>query len=221
MKKFYMLMLGVGIALTVQAQRVKFYYDGAEVTQGSTLVSNEVIDDGFSYTFKPAVTLQASSNSQVVVKVECTTGQDVGLCFGSLCLAPAPTLTSNPFQMAANTPYPLEYDYEAFEPINVEVTSNIEVRDYVTDAVLNNIIISYKPNGGGVSIASAENEISYDGSALNYNVGEAKALVVSNVQGQMVVDAVVSGTGSIDVSTLAKGMYVYRLGKTGGKLIVK
>lgn len=221
MKKFYMFLLAVGIVFSVQAQRVKFYYEGAELTKGSTLDYSKVDFDGFSYLVKPDVKLQASSNSQIMVKVECTTGQNVGLCFGGECLSPSTVLTSKMFQMAANTYYDLEYDYEAFEPITTEVISNISVIDYVTDASINNITIAFRPGSGNVSIVGNDDELAYRNGVITYNVAEAAPFTLTTIQGQNVIDTKISGKGSFDTAGLAKGIYVYRLGKTSGKLLVK
>ena len=108
MKKLYIMLACAAMALGSNAQNVKFYYDGKVIETGSTIKFNEAENDGFEYLFKPNIILKADANQTVKVIVECTTGQNVNLCFGGTCGQASTTVTSPTTNLYTGQEYPLQ-----------------------------------------------------------------------------------------------------------------
>lgn len=223
MKKFYTILACAAIALGVNAQTVKFYNNDAEIANGSTAKFHDApYDDAFGwYEFKPDIKLKASSKITVVVKAECTTGQNINLCFGGQCGEEAPTLTSQPCEMTPGEYYPLLYDLSSFDEFEEVISTEISVIDTSDDSVINHITVVYEPAGNSVSVIESDNAIKYIGGNLYFDVDKAAELSLYSVEGSKVISTVIEGNGSISTTTLAKGIYVYRLGQKTGKIFVK
>ncbi|MBD5348314.1 MAG: T9SS type A sorting domain-containing protein [Bacteroides sp.] len=223
MKKFYFLMACACVAVAANAQNVKFYHGNQEIAKGSTFTVDEVEEsEGFGgYLLHPDVTLKATNNTTVTVTAQCTTGQDIQLCFAGDCV-PGVTATSPVVTLVAGASYDLAYKYESFDPITYEVTSKITVNDDITGAEVNSIFISYNPNSNGVSIVNDDNNgIEYKNGLLTYNTESAINFALYNASGQRVIKAGVSGAGEFPTANLVPGVYIYMLGDKTGKIYVK
>lgn len=222
MKKFSILLACAAMALAANAQAVKFYYQGKPVETDKTLTFGDTEDDGFgSYMFKPEVFLKASSMATVRVKAECTTGQNVNLCFGGQCGVESTTVESNPTNIMANQLYALEYDYVSNDPINEVIKTNVSVINDITEEVFSKITIVFDPAYASVNVIESDKAVSYYDGELIYNVEKAADFALFSTDGKRVISATVQGNGSFSTSSLAKGIYVYRLGNDTGKIIVK
>lgn len=221
MKKFSILLACAAMALAANAQAVKFYYQGKPVETDKTLTFGDTEGDDFGYMFKPEVFLKASTMATVRVKAECTTGQNVNLCFGGQCGKPSTTVESNPTNMMANELYALEYDYVSNDPINEVIKTNVSVIDDITEEVFSKITIVFDPAYASVNVIESDKAVSYYDGELIYNVEKAADFALFSTDGKRVISATVQGNGSFSTSSLAKGIYVYRLGNDTGKIIVK
>lgn len=223
MKKFLLLGMLAGLAMTAGAQNVKFYYQGNEVPQNQTLVYSDVIYDDIwgEYMIKPDVTLKATSNATVVVKVVCTTGQSVNLCFGGQCGAPSTTVISKQFNMVAGRAENLEYDYASSDPIDYIVSTDVYVMDPISEATVNKITLKFDPNAGSVKGVSADKGVAYSNGNLYFNTTEATSFALYNCAGQKVAGYMVNGTNEFSTANLQPGVYVYTVGGKTGKIFVK
>ena len=62
---------------------------------------------------------------------------------------------------------------------------------------------------------------SYRNNVLTYSLDAPATLAVYSITGAVALNRTVSGNGSVDFSTLPKGIYVYTLGGKANKVLVK
>lgn len=222
MKKIYLILGCVAMAVAANAQNVKFYYGNSEIPQNGTFEFHDVEESEFGgYIIEPAITLRATNNQTVRMVANCLTGQSINLCFGGDCGLPGPTVTSPAFTMMGGVSYDLRYDLTSDDPINYEVTSEMTVYDDITDAVINKITVKFTPNSGAVNGISADNLFNYQQGTFTYNVSGAENFALYTASGQMVKNLIVEGKGQISTSGLLSGIYVYTIGNKSGKIIIK
>lgn len=223
MKKILLLAAFSIAAMTAGAQNVKFYYNGTEVAKDQTLVYNDVnYDDVFGeYMIKPDVKIKATKQASVVVKVVCTTGQDVNLCFGGQCGAAATTVTSNQITMAAGETQDLQYDYSSDAPINYIVSTDVYVIDPISEATVNKITLKFDPNAGSVKGVSADDSINFRNGIISLNSATTTNFTLFSCSGQKIAAFVVNGHTEFNTSDLLPDVYVYTIGGKTGKILVK
>ncbi|MDE7181274.1 MAG: T9SS type A sorting domain-containing protein [Muribaculaceae bacterium] len=221
MKKIYALLACAAVALGTQAQNVKFFYQGHEIENGTTLVYSDQEEQGFDYVLAPAVTVVATASQQIKVVADCTTGQSIQLCIGGGCQS-GTSVTSASFRANAGQSYDLEYEY--FSPVEITeiVSTDITVIDDLFGSTINKITLKFDPDAAGVKVTavSAEN-VTVGNGALNYSVEAPTTLALYNTAGQEVYNATVREQGSVSTASYAPGIYIYRLGSKTGKFVVK
>lgn len=222
MKKIYLILGSVVMAMAANAQNVKFYYGSNEIPQNGTFEFHEVGESEFGgYIIEPAITLRATNNQTVRMVANCITGQSVNLCFGGDCGMPGPTVTSPAFTMMGGVSYDLRYDLTSDDPIDYEVTSEMTVYDDITDAVINKITVKFTPDTGAVNGISSDSTLNYQQGTFNYDVNAPENFTLYTASGQMVKNLTVEGKGQISTSGLISGVYIYTIGNKSGKVIVK
>lgn len=222
MKKFYLLIAIAGLAFAGNAQNVKFYENGKEIPKNSTYTFNNVEEDFSGLLLHPAITLKAEASTTVKVSANCTTGQEIQLCFDGGCKAGV-NVTSNPVTMTKGVSYNLDYKYEpmSFDPIEDVITSVITVTDNITNVTVNEITVTYDPNAGSVNAVVTDSDLSYTDGVIKYNVNQATSLSLYNAAGQIVAKSTANGSGEFSTALLPTGVYIYRLGNNTGKILVK
>lgn len=86
--------------------------------------------------------------------------------------------------------------------------------------------VTFNGNPAGISEGPEEAAILYptvlaSGQSVTVQCQEPTQLVVQNLAGQIVLDQRVIGTGAFHLPRLEPGLYVYRLGESSGKLVIK
>ncbi len=94
----------------------------------------------------------------------------------------------------------------------------------VTDGVETvNLTVSFnpEPQAGLATAEVAGSSIRVSNRTLHYTVDGTEGLTLYNISGRSVVNRTVSGTGSINLSGVPAGIYVYRFGALTGKVLVR
>lgn len=127
--------------------------------------------------------------------------------------------------LIAGTPRSLVFDYS-------ETVADIE--SYVLPAIEAVITVSYVDdpssavkttvkmgdvNAGVESVGADQNGVVFNGSSLNYDVNGTANLSVYSLSGKTVMAKSVSGSGSLALDGLSKGIYVYKLTNKNGQAV--
>lgn len=222
MKKFLLLAAFSVAVMTAGAQNVKFIYQGNEVPKDGTVVFSEVTQTPFGeYEIKPDIKLKATNQATVMVKVVCTTGQAVNLCFGGECGVAATTVSSPGIVMGAGQMLNLDYDYASDNAIDYIVSTDVYVIDPISEATVNKITVKFDPNAQSVKGVNADNGIAYRNGTFVFNSTESTSFELFNCAGQKMAGSSVNGAGEFSTASLQPGVYVYSFGGKKGKIIVK
>lgn len=115
---------------------------------------------------------------------------------------------------------PLEIDIASTKTM---LTAPVEIKVKISDGVqTQNFTLNFVAESAGISAPEvAEAAVKVSGRVLHYNVANAENLALYNISGRAVLNRTISGNGTISLSGLPAGVYVYRLGREAGKVIVK
>lgn len=222
MKKYLLIAALAAATMTAGAQNVKFYYQGNEVPKDGTIVFSEVEETPFGdYEIKPDITLKATKQATIIVKVVCTTGQAVNLCFGGECGVASTTVTSRETVIGANQTLSLDYDYASDSEIDYIVSTDVYVIDPISEATINKITVTFDPNAHSIKGVSADEGIAYRNGSLIFNTQETTSFSLYDYCGKKVVESMVNGNGEFNTGDLQHGVYVYRFGGKTGKILVR
>lgn len=203
---------------------------GELLTPGSSYVWNEAeFEDwgsyGGQYKYDPAMYLMSDASTTVTVVAKCTTGQDIGLCCGGAC-ENKPMVTKENVPMTANKPLLLQFDYmqnvsSPDEKPDQDVTTEISVTANGGSAQVYTIIFNHDD---GVRAIERDRTAYATSRSIVYSVSGNSMVNVYDMNGRQVLGARVNGSGVIDLSSLAKGIYTYRINgaaNNSGKVLVR
>lgn len=231
------LILGLGlIAMGANAATLKLTMVGdKEIQNGETIVFNDgEIDqkDGY-YTywcFDPEIMITGSEAGAITLNFECTTGQSIQCCISSdLGCISGETVNIPSFNLAANTPTPMMFDYTeqprrpGSETLPTDVTANVSVK-YLSDETSEikfTMIFNHKDENAVSNVREEDAKLIVNNGAIEYATAEAAVLNVYDTCGRLVISEKVNGNGSVATTGLGKGVYVYTLGAKSGKFLVK
>mgnify|MGYP006983558054 CR=1 FL=1 len=228
MKKLLSIVAFLALAITAHAQ-LSFVCDGKEIASGATFTTSKcdpgMLEDG-AYAFFPDVSIKSTENANVTVKASST--KSFQFCYGGSC--------------AVNTNFTRSQDLEANKPISLLLEPGGFYKDIVTFKYNIAAFITGKENSTkitmtlvvtndhevlGVNNIVADNEkVSFANGALNYSFATAapRTISLATVSGAEVAKwNVASANGSLSLSALKPGLYVYSVSgsKAKGKIVVK
>ena len=235
MKKLLLFgLLAASAFAQVQAQQLKFLYEGEPVPNNFTLIYDKEpevetfpeIPGYIAVTLDPKIHIESSTDATVTVKA--TANTNIQLCAGGNCVN-GTEITKDAVNLTANTPLNLQLDWQevTYDGIMPEVP-HIEI---LLEAWYNNdpdnmitMLLKMGTDAGVEFIKAENNNINISGRQLNYNVNKASNLSIYTLTGRVMKSVNVNGTGSINLDALPAGVYLYRLAgqvKSSGKFIIK
>lgn len=229
MKKLFSIVAFLALAITAHAQ-LSFVCDGKEIASGATFATSKhdptIFKEDGSYAFFPDVSIKSSENANVTVKANST--KPFQFCYGGSC--------------AVNTSFTRSQDLKANQPISLllepggfyknTVTFKYNISAFVTGKedstkITMTLVVTNDQKVLGVNNIEADNEkVSFANGALNYSFATAATRTISlaTVSGAEVAKwNVASANGSLSLSALKPGLYVYSVSgsKAKGKIVVK
>ncbi len=227
MKKLYLTLLAALVALGAGARELTFYYGDTPIADGSTITFNDikVVDEGSYFEVEMAPDLYISSDiytQTVEITAECTSGQSVKICAGGNC-ALGTTARRDKVVLQTNKKLALDFHYDSEFDAGEEiptVTTVITAVDTKYPATKKSFTIIMGKNASVSDIATG-NAVSYTPDGLAYAFAADSDLAIFDITGKQIYAARLSGSGVVDTSHLAKGVYLYRAGAASGKFIVK
>lgn len=228
MKKLFSIVAFLALAITAHAQ-LSFVCDGKEIASGATFTTSKcdpgMLKDG-TYAFCPDVSIKSTENANVTVKASST--KSFQFCYGGSC--------------AVNTNFTRSQDLEANKPISLLlepggfyediVTFKYNIAAFITGKenttkITMTLVVTNDQKVLGVNNIVADNEnVSFANGALNYSFATAapRTISLATVSGAEVAKwNVASANGSLLLSALKPGLYVYSVSgsKAKGKIVVK
>lgn len=228
MKKLLSIVAFLALAITAHAQ-LSFVCDGKEIASGATFTTSKcdpgMLEDG-AYAFFPDVSIKSTENANVTVKASST--KSFQFCYGGSC--------------AVNTNFTRSQDLEANKPISLLLEPGGFYKDIVTfkyniaafitgkedsTKITMTLVVTNDQEVLGVNNIVADNEkVSFANGVLNYSFATAapRTISLATVSGAEVAKwNVASANGSLSLSALKPGLYVYSVSgsKAKGKIVVK
>ena len=226
MKKFFTLFL-LGFSIVAGAQTLTFSHEGKTIDNGTTFTSGNIYEDPLGDLFqipdevRPEIFLNCSTNETIVCVVEDVDRVGgVKFCFGGDCQV-----------SGTNDIYTIEKEY-AFQgtaldiqldfvlPLSGYGTGKVMVTAWVkgkeaTTKVSIQVVMSNDPSIlSGVSSVDVQNEVKVDNKTLYYHFmsEDNRSLTIYGLNGvQVMKESLNTAHGSVALTELPKGVYIYRL----------
>ena len=204
--------------------------NGASIVYNGFSAESYGITGGYiEYKVDPEIHIVSDENVNVSVRV--ISNVDMYFCaFDGLCLAPGKDLLKSNFLLEENKPANLLLDWmeETYDGSDIDIPlikMTITAWDY--DNPDNTITLNVQMGGFNTpveKVVSQGNNITLSGKNLNYNFSSSAVVNIYSLSGKTVLNKKISGAGSINLSNLPSGVYLYRVeGKNGktGKFVIK
>jgi hypothetical protein len=241
MKKIYFLLLTIlGAMSTVSAQEINVYFGGKLVKDGDVLTVSEphntVLPMGTKYEFSSGITIEAEAEDNMTIVGTVTKfvsdydGMALSLC-PKTCTYLEDGVLQNTFPFDPSNgalDIQLHLGTSSFvtgvaQPIvDVELDMSIAYTDYKEESEVKfKLIFCNDPSAAVASISKDNSLVKFANNNLTVNLDKAETVEIFSTTGARVkvVKAVKSAT--INLASLQKGLYFYRVGKKTGKFIVK
>lgn len=228
MKKLFSIVAFLALAITAHAQ-LSFICDGKEIASGATFTTSKcdpsMLEDG-CYAFTPDVSIKSTENANVTVKASST--KSFQFCYGGSCAVGSSFTRSR--DLEANQPISLLLEpggfYENTVTFKYDISAFITGKESTTKITMT-LVVTNDQKVLGVNNIKADNEkVSFANGALNYSFATAapRTISLATVSGAEVAKwNVASANGSLSLSALKPGLYVYSVSgsKAKGKIVVK
>lgn len=219
-------MAGMMITGIANAKTVNFIAEetGEVIASGTTYTSSNYEDLVVMRMYDPKISVQADESMTVKMTAECTTGQEIQLCFGGTCEA-GQTITKNNVRIDGGEAVQcqLEYMWMDGDELPEMVSTNLTVKEtgVLGGGAESSIVVVINTNTGAVSTLKVDNSFRYAEGMINYSVEGATRVELFDTTGKCVMSRDVKGNGSISTEGLGTGIYMYRVGNKSGKIFVK
>ena len=230
MKKFLSIVAFLALAITAHAQ-LSFVCDGKEIASGATFATSKcdpkILEEDGAYAFFPDVSIKSTENANVTVNARST--KSFSFCMDGYCSLPGKNITKTT-NLEANIPKELNIEpggfYENTVTLKYDISAFITGKESTTKITMT-LVVTNDQKVLGVNNIEADNEkVSFANGALNYSFATAATRTISlaTVSGAEVAKwNVASANGSLSLSALKPGLYVYSVSgsKAKGKIVVK
>lgn len=228
MKKLFSIVAFLALAITAHAQ-LSFVCDGKEIASGATFTTSKcdpsMLEDG-CYAFFPDVSIKSTENANVTVKASST--KSFQFCYGGSCAVGRSFTRSQ--DLEANQPISLLLEpggfYENTVTFNYDISAFVTGKESTTKITMTLVVTNDKEVLGVNNIKTDNEKVSFANGALNYSFATAapRTISLATVSGAEVAKwNVASANGSLSLSALKPGLYVYSVSgsKAKGKIVVK
>lgn len=230
MKKLLSIVAFLALAITAHAQ-LSFVCDGKEIASGATFATSKcdpkILEEDGAYAFFPDVSIKSTENANVTVNARST--KSFSFCMDGYCSLPGKNITKTT-NLEANIPKELNIEpggfYENTVTLKYDISAFITGKESTTKITMT-LVVTNDQKVLGVNNILADNEkVSFANGALNYSFATAapRTISLATVFGAEVAKwNVASANGSLSLSALKPGLYVYSVSgsKAKGKIVVK
>lgn len=241
MKKLYSLLAAMVCAASLTAQNISIKIDGQDVPNGSTHTKYYAEDriwnadlENYLAGIYPEVIFKSAVNGNVTVTLtSLDKNEDVGFCWGGECEM---TFAKTNYK-AVKTDVSYNKTLHGEQDLEIEVIHDTPwTENYTRELDLTvtqkgetftcKIILGVDPEkAAGISGTGSKKPVSFASNTLTFNLGSAATVSLYSVTGSEVLKKDINSTGSVSLSTLPKGVYIYKVNGTSkthtGKVVVK
>jgi hypothetical protein len=223
MKKHLLLALAlIPGALTANAT-IDMFMGEQKLDIDGTYTFNTITEDPNTggFIIDPHLSLLSTEDAMVNITARCTSGQKIQMCAGGQCVTN--TTVSKTVELKTDTKLDLRFEYINNEiEDRTQLPKNITTVFTVEDLEVQTYTIVMNSDGSGISaVIDRDREVVYANGELIYNLDRVAKLTLCDTNGHVVLNTSVDGYGSISLANLAKGIYIYRLGHSTGKVVVR
>lgn len=229
MKKLLSIVAFLALAITAHAQ-LSFVCDGKEIASGATFATSKcdpkILEEDGAYAFFPDVSIKSTENAKVTVNARST--KSFSFCMDGNCLPG--NNTTKKTDLEANIPKGLNIEpgglYEDIVTFKYDISAFITGKESTTKITMTLVVTNDQKVLGVNNIVADNEKVSFANGALNYSFATAapRTISLATVSGAEVAKwNVASANGSLSLSALKSGLYVYSVSgsKAKGKIVVK
>lgn len=230
MKKLLSIVAFLALAITAHAQ-LSFVCDGKEIASGATFATSKcdpkILEEDGAYAFFPDVSIKSTENANVTVNARST--KSFSFCMDRYCSLPGKNITKTT-NLEANIPKELNIEpggfYENTVTLKYDISAFITGKESTTKITMTLVVTNDQKVLGVNNIVADNEKVSFANGALNYSFATAapRTISLATVSGAEVAKwNVASANGSLSLSALKPGLYVYSVSgsKAKGKIVVK
>lgn len=226
MKKLFTSMLMMAAAMVATAQNFTVTaFDGAKTLKDGDVIECGYEESMFGNTWDPAIKVLCNKDLTLTVTAYAPSGHKIQFCglepsCHNFDLVPGTVTRSNIYSEGTNVPMQLDIiNGDIVEPVNatLKITDGTETVNITVTFVGE----SQEELSSISNVAAKGTTISVQGRTLNFNTDATSDLTLYTISGQAAVTRRISGRGSLNLSNLPAGVYIYRAGKKTGKLILR
>lgn len=229
MKKLFTSMLLMAAAMVATAQNFTVTaFNGTQTLKDGDVIEcgyeefENLIYGGMQSNWNPSLVVTCHKNLTLSVTANAPAGNKIQFCgISGVCsmLAGEPITRTNKYAAGDKVDMKLDIeDGEIVEPVDmtVNITDGAEtVNITVTFVNIPQEELSIK------NLGAKGTKISTSGRTLNFSSDSAVNLTLYSISGQSAFSRRISGNGSINLSQLPAGVYIYRAGTKTGKIILR
>lgn len=230
MKRFLLLALAaVSAAAPLAARELKFYNGDTPLESGIRLESKDFtvtpIGNGMvEVAFEPNLYIWSDIfTNTITLTAKCVSGQMIQFCPGGECVAGESVKKEN-IKINADQKLFLQFEYIAELSENEDiptVVTELSAVDTKHENVEASITVVMNSSSGVYDIFANDASFRAVSGGIEYNFAAPQEISVYTLLGNKVYSGTVSGSGKIDSSSWASGVYLYRAGKKSGKLYLR
>lgn len=196
-----------------------------------TISEGEVLEVGYEpfvlggYTWDPVLKVQVEAGTTLTVSAAADADGDIqaqfcGVLAGCTMLksAATPEVRTNTYDEAANVPLRIDIARS-----NVLLSAPMDVAISVSDGTITTSFTVRFTNEeqSGIQQVAVNRNIRVSGRTIHYSVDSATNITLYTISGQSAISRRISGSGTLSLAGLPAGVYIYRAGKSTGKLVIK
>jgi hypothetical protein len=234
MKKLYSLFAAIICAASLSAQNMTVTIDGHSIANGSTyekFYAEEELDDMDVYGLYPKFILTSKVNGNCdATLVSIDKADDVAFCFNGCEFLNAGnnySFTHSGKVVRKGEEHDLgihvQHDNKWTENYTRELNLTLVQKG---ETFTCKIILGVDPEkAAGINGVGSKKTVSFANNTLTFNIASAATVSLYSVTGSEVLKKDISTAGSISLSTLPKGVYIYKVNGASktytGKVVVK
>lgn len=223
MNKIFTSLLMLGAAFAASAQNFTVNSVDGPVANGATLtIGYDYNSEWELYDWDPELTIHANKAGTYTVSATASESGVVQFCgFTGQCTILKPS-ASRSGSIAAGQDLAMQLDINgAFELLAKPVSMEVTVTDGSETIKFTVNFVNEDRSAGITAPAKAAGSLRFSARTLNYSLENGATFTLYNISGRQVMSRVLSGTGSVSLTAIPAGVYVYRCGTATGKVIIK
>lgn len=235
MKKLILTFLAaVGVMTSAESREIRFYLGDQQIENGATVAYTDYtstqLGPNLRVTIEPPLYIWSDMlTTSVTVTAKCETGETISLCCGGDCTSGTDVSKTNVKVSGGNNGMTaLELHYANMVSGSVKVPTlkvAVEGVDTKYSSSRKSFVINMGPDASAIDKVEQNRNITVSGRAIRYNLNGEAVVALHSITGAKALETRVAGSGSIELSGLPCGIYIYSVRGAGenrtGKLVIR